>query len=158
MKSAVQPLASGKPRSKFSIEETLKPKVEEEEKQVVESTEHLPDHHFSQTDLDTEWNRFLREHSDIISLKTLQLLKGEEHKIVVQYPSEYAKGEFQKLEAEFINAFKHKVKNFHITMDYEKSQKQQVKRETKRDIFNRLTEINPLLRELDDLMKFDFFS
>lgn len=115
----------------------------------------MPDHHFTEKDIQTEWQKFLENITDNQSLKTLVLKKGDENVINVLFPSEYAKSDFQRVEGDFLNHFKHKVKNFYVTITYQQEKKLIKKQETKRDLFMKYVEINPVLKDLDDLLKFD---
>lgn len=152
-----KPLASGKRPSRFSISETLNHQEEEVSNEIVTSnSDDLPKTEFTQYQIDETWYRFLRKIEDSLTLKTIQLTKGEEHSIEVHYPSDYSKSDFQKIEYDFITLLKEKTNNYSIQVTYIKDQKLVVKKETKREKFNRFVEINPLLKELDDLMRFDF--
>lgn len=122
--------------------------------------ENLPSDHFSQTELDQAWDLFLKNLSKTNTfaynaISSFKLLKEEENKVVVRYSSETAKSEFDRLSGEFFNHFKRKVNNFKIEVDY--TMDMTIKKEimTKRKIFEKFAEINPLLKDLDDLMKFD---
>ena len=73
--------------------------------------EDLPDHHFSDTELQSEWKAFLDELSkqDIVTYNAIsdfQLKKESESSIIITYPSESAKAEFEKIQADFFNHFK----------------------------------------------------
>ncbi|MCY0968569.1 hypothetical protein [Chryseobacterium wangxinyae] len=121
----------------------------------------LQEHHFTETDLQAEWNLLLMQlkttdpvvHS---AIKSFKLLKVDEKKIEIQYPSSSAKSEFDKVSPEFFNHFRHKVNNHSIVFDF-KHEPQNLRQEvlTTKKIFEKFTEINPLLKDLDDLMKFD---
>nr|WP_303649223.1 hypothetical protein [Chryseobacterium edaphi] len=90
------------------------------------------------------------------AIKSFKLEKIDEKIIQVQYPSESAKVEFDKISNEFFNHFKRKVNNYLIKIEY-KQDVQNLKIEvlTTKKKFERFVEINPLLKDLDDLMKFD---
>lgn len=122
----------------------------------------LPNNHFTDTDLHTEWNKFLGEieKKDIVihqAISGFKLQKVEEDTIKILYPSDTAKAEFEKVSADFFNAFKHKVNHHRIRIEY-KMDFVNLKKEiiTKRSIFEKFAQINPVLRDLDDLLKFDF--
>lgn len=90
------------------------------------------------------------------AVKSFKLLKSGEHQITVMHPSDLAKFEFDKVSREFFNHFKTKVHNFSIEILYEKDfENLQVEVLTNRKKFEKFVEINPLLKDLDDLMKFD---
>lgn len=89
------------------------------------------------------------------AINTFKLEKSDEHQITVRYSSETAKGEFDKLSIEFFNHFKHKVNNFKIEIEYMTDLTIKKEVMTKRKIFEKFVEINPLLKDLDDLMRFD---
>ena len=74
----------------------------------------------------------------------------------VTYPSESAKGEFEKIRTEFFNHFMHKVNHYNINIDYRADFSMKKEIVTKRKIFDKFAEINPVLKELDDLFKLDF--
>lgn len=90
------------------------------------------------------------------AIKSFKLEKIDEKLIQVQYPSESAKVEFDKISGEFFNHFKRKVNNYAIKIEY-KQDVQNLKIEvlTTKKKFEKFVEINPLLKDLDDLMKFD---
>jgi len=90
------------------------------------------------------------------AIKSFKLVKIDEKLVQVQYPSESAKVEFDKISGEFFNHFKRKVNNYAIKIEY-KQDVQNLKIEvlTTKKKFERFVEINPLLKDLDDLMKFD---
>lgn len=122
--------------------------------------EDLPDHHFSDTDLQSEWKAFLDELSkqDIVTYNAIsdfQLKKESESSIIITYPSESAKAEFEKIQADFFNHFKKKVNNYKIDIQYKIDVGMKKEILTKRKIFDKFAEINPVLRDLDNLMKFD---
>ena len=110
--------------------------------------------------MQTEWKIFLEgiKKKDTIIYSAIQgfkFSKKDENLISVNYPSDSAKKEFDKVQGEFFNHFRHKVNNFKFTVEYvmDVALKQEII--TKRKIFEKFVEINPLLKDLDDLMKFD---
>ncbi|QIY85071.1 hypothetical protein HER18_03755 [Chryseobacterium sp. NEB161] len=110
--------------------------------------------------MDQAWDLFLKNLSKTNTfaynaISSFKLQKDDENKVVVRYSSETAKSEFDRLSGEFFNHFKRKVNNFKIEVDY--TMDMTIKKEimTKRKIFEKFAEINPLLKDLDDLMKFD---
>lgn len=122
----------------------------------------LPSDHFTDTDLQNEWQKFLenlRVGDAVIynAINGFNLRKKDEDDIEIRYPSELSKSEFEKVRDEFLNHFKHKVNHFKIGISYVKDEVN-LKKEivTKRSVFEKFAEINPLLKDLDDLMKFDF--
>lgn len=120
----------------------------------------MPNHHFSDTDLQSEWKTFLADLSkqDIVTYNAIsgfQLKKESESTIVITYPSESAKAEFEKIQADFFNHFKKKVNNYKIDIQYKIDVGMKKEILTKRKIFDKFAEINPVLRDLDNLMKFD---
>ncbi|WP_228372442.1 hypothetical protein [Chryseobacterium daeguense] len=135
-------------------------KPEEEESTVV-TTENLPQNHFTETDLQMEWNLLLKQlqAKDTFvfnAIKTFKLVKSGENQITISYPSDSAKVEFDKVSREFFNHFKTKVHNFSIEIEYKRDfENLKVEVMTKRKIFEKFTEKNPLLKDLDDLMRFD---
>ena len=50
----------------------------------------------------------------------------------------------------------HKVNHVNIVIDYKNDVSMKKEIITKRKIFDKFAEINPVLRDLDDLFKFDF--
>ena len=120
----------------------------------------LPSNHFTNTDLQTEWNKFLEniKSRDIIiysAISSFLFSKKDENTIVINYPSDSAKKEFDKIQDEFLNHFRHKVNHFNIKIDFQMNTALKKEIITKRKLFEKLIEINPLLKDLDDLMKFD---
>ena len=155
------PLGQPKKSSPFSISAALE-KSEEEPEQIIDSTQkNLPSQHFSETDLKIEWQKFLAElqPKDIIiynAINSFTLQKKTEDIVEVTYPSESAKGEFEKIRTEFFNHFMHKVNHYNINIDYRADFSMKKEIVTKRKIFDKFDEINPVLKELDDLFKLDF--
>ena len=60
------------------------------------------------------------------------------------------------MRSDFFNHFKHKVNHFNIVIEYKNDVSMKKEIITKRKIFDKFAEINPVLRDLDDLFKFDF--
>ncbi|MCQ9633609.1 hypothetical protein [Chryseobacterium sp. Bi04] len=124
-------------------------------------TEKLPQNHFTETDLQAEWTLMLKQlqRKDgfiFNAVKTFKLVKEEENKIKVLYPSDSAKVEFDKISGEFFNHFRSKVHNHSIVIEYQRDvENLKIEVVTKRKIFEKFIEKNPLLKDLDDLMKFD---
>lgn len=161
IQKASEPIARTSSSSKFSIKAALEKKEEIVKDEFAEiKDENLPSNHFSQTDVDREWDLFLKNLSRTNTfvynaISSFKLEKTDEHQITVKYSSEFAKSEFDRLSIEFFNHFKHKVSNFKIEIEYQTDLT--IKKEvlTKRKIFEKFVEINPLLKDLDDLMRFD---
>ena len=134
----------------------------EEKEETTETTakEHLPSNHFTETDLRTEWQKFLTElkKRDIIiysAISSFILQKKDENTIEITYPSDSAKSEFEKVRADFFNHFMHKVSHFNIAVEYKNDVTLKKEIMTKRKIFDKFAEINPVLKELDEIFKFD---
>jgi hypothetical protein len=90
------------------------------------------------------------------AVKTFKMIKSDENQITVLFPSDSAKAEFDKVSREFFNHFKTKVHNFSIEILYKRDMENlKIEVMTKRKIFEKFAEKNPLLKDLDDLMKFD---
>lgn len=108
-----------------------------------------------------EWNLFLKQiqfKQAVVynAVKSFKLVKIDETHVQVLYPSDSAKVEFDKISGEFFNHFKRKVLNYSIEIDYKKDvQNLKIEVVTKKKIFEKFIEKNPLLKDLDDLMKFD---
>lgn len=125
--------------------------------------EELPSNHFTDTDLQTEWQKFLVElqKNDIIiynAISSFHLVKIGENVVEITYPSDSAKSEFEKVRSDFFNHFMHKVNHFNITVEYKNDITLKKEIITKRKIFDKFAEINPVLKDLDDLFKFDLNS
>ncbi|QDP84065.1 hypothetical protein FNJ88_00295 [Chryseobacterium sp. SNU WT5] len=90
------------------------------------------------------------------AIGSFKLKKKDENIVQITYPSESSKVEFEKIRADFFNHFMHKVSHFNISIEYllDFSMKKEIM--TKRKIFDKFAEINPVLKELDDLFKLDF--
>lgn len=148
--------------AKFSINAVLNKKEEAlVEEKADHSEEHLPKNHFTETDLQTEWQKFLDKikENDIVifsAINGFRLSKKDEDTILIAYPSESAKSEFTKIQSEFFNHFKHKVNHFRIKTDFVMDVALKKEILTKRKIFDKFAQINPVLKDLDDLLKFDF--
>lgn len=155
------PTGLPKKLSKFSITAALEQSDEVKQEVSPEKKESLPSQHFSDTDLQSEWQRFLKEIQgrDIIiynAINSFNLKKKYEDVIEIIYPSESAKSEFEKIRPEFFNHFMHKVNHFNISLEYKLDVSMKKEIITKRKIFDKFAEINPVLKDLDDLFKLDF--
>jgi hypothetical protein len=148
--------------SKFSISAALeKSEIEEEEKPKEKASEVLPSNHFTETDLQNEWEKFLKEVQQKDSLifnaiSFFKLRKKDENTIEITYSSDSAKTEFDKIRTEFFNHFMHKVSHFNIGVEFKNDITLKKEIVTKRKIFDKFAEINPVLKDLDHLFKFDF--
>lgn len=157
-----RPLSRSGISSGFSINSFLnkEDKVETTE-DVVVKTEHLPQNHFTDTDLQMEWKIMLKQlqvKNNFVfnAVKTFKLEKADENKIKVLFPSDSAKVEFDKISGEFFNHFKRKIQNHRIEIEYVRDvENLKIEVVTKRKMFEKMIEKNPLLKDLDDLMKFD---
>ena len=162
VKTSSKPLSRPKTSSGFSINSFItKDDKQEVEEAVVAKNEHLQEHHFTETDLQSEWNLLLmqlRTKGDVIynAIKSFKLNKIDEKLIQIQYPSNSAKQEFDKISIEFFNHFKHKVNNHSIVFEF-KHEPDSLSQEvlTNKKKFEKFVEINPLLKDLNDLMRFD---
>ncbi|MDQ0475854.1 hypothetical protein [Chryseobacterium sp. MDT2-18] len=156
-----EPIGLPKRPSAFSISAALEKSEEEPEKITDSKKENLPSQHFSETDLKGEWQKFLQElqQKDIIifnAIGSFKLQKKDENIVEVTYPSESARAEFEKVRADFFNHFMHKVNNHNISIEYRADLSMKKEIITKRKIFDKFAEINPVLKELDDFFKLDF--
>lgn len=147
----------------FSINEALNQTEKEEESDHKIVEEDLPDGHFSNIDVENEWKVFLKRLSkeNIVAYHAIQnftLHKTDEHEITLEYVSESARVEFDKVKDDFLSHFKHKYKNYRIQLIYQKNEQQIIINtgNTKREIFKQMMEVNPLLKDLNDMMNFDF--
>jgi len=163
VQKASKPLSRPNISSGFSINSFLnkEEKSEVEEKVSVINTEKLPEHHFTETDVQNEWMillKQLRQKDPVVfnAIKAFKLTKIDEKIIQISYPSDSAKNEFDKISIEFFNHFKHKVNNHSIEFQFKKDHENlKIEVMTKKKIFEKFIEKNPLLKDLDDLMKFD---
>lgn len=159
----LKPLSKPNISSGFSINSFLNKEeaADEKEKPVTVNTENLPEHHFTDTDIQTEWTillKTLRTKDPVVfnAIKAFKLAKIDEKTIEISYPSDSAKGEFDKISIEFFNHFKHKVNNHSIIFEFKKDHENlKIEIMTTKKIFEKFVEMNPLLKDLDDLMKFD---
>ena len=127
---------------------------------VVKKEENLPEHHFSDVDLQREWKIFLddlQQKNTVLfyAVNTLKVYKKDENVINILYPSDSVKSEFEKVQGEFFNHFKRKVNNYKIEVEYSNDVTLKKEIVTKRSIFEKFVEINPVLKDLDDLLKLD---
>lgn len=111
--------------------------------------------------MQAEWKSFLQDirNRDVViynAVNGFRFSKKDENTVLISYPSDSAKSEFEKIQGEFLNHFKRKVSNYQIQIEFKKDETLKQEIVTKRNVFEKFAEINPLLRELDDLMKFDF--
>jgi len=157
-----KPLSRPGISSGFSINSFLnKEDKAEATEDVVVKTENLPQNHFTDTDLQMEWKIMLKQlqvKNNFVfnAVKTFKLEKAEENKIKVLFPSDSAKVEFDKISGEFFNHFKRKIQNHMIEVEYVRDvENLKIEVVTKRKLFEKMIEKNPLLKDLDDLMKFD---
>lgn len=156
-----EPIGIAKKPSKFSISAALEKSEEVIEVKTASAEKDLPSHHFSETDLQSEWQKFLVDlkKSDVIvynAISSFKLMKKDENIVEITYPSESAKVEFEKVRSEFFNHFMHKVNNYKISIEFKLDLSMKKEIITKRKIFDKFAEINPVLKELDDLFKLDF--
>ena len=156
-----EPIGLQKKPSQFSISAALVKSEEQPEKVIDAAKKDLPSQHFTETDLQSEWTKFLQElqEKDIIiynAINSFKLQKKNEDIVVITYPSESAKVEFDKIRADFFNHFMHKVSHFNIIIEFSVDVSMKKEIITKRKIFDKFAEINPVLKELDDLFKLDF--
>jgi DNA polymerase-3 subunit gamma/tau len=89
------------------------------------------------------------------AVNTLKVYKKDENIINILYPSDSVKSEFEKVQGEFFNHFKRKVNNYKIEVEYSNDVTLKKEIVTKRSIFEKFVEINPVLKDLDDLLKLD---
>ncbi|SIP86355.1 hypothetical protein SAMN05880574_10154 [Chryseobacterium sp. RU37D] len=162
IKKTSKPLSKQVISTGFSINAFLnKEEKPEEDEKIGIKTEVLPQNHFTETDLQAEWNLLLKQlqKKDAFvfnAIKTFKLLKSGENQITILYPSDSAKVEFDKISRDFFNHFKTKVHNFSIEIEYKRDfENLKVEVMTRRKIFEKFIEKNPLLKDLDDLMRFD---
>ncbi len=156
-----EPISKQKIPSPFSINSALQTYDEKDEVKVVAEKVELPSNHFTETDLQTEWEKFLEElkvKDSIIynAINLFVLRKKDENTVEITYPSDSAKSEFEKVRSDFFNHFMHKVNHFNIEVTYKNDISLKKEIVTKRKIFDKFAEINPVLKDLDDLFKFDF--
>ncbi|MBP2617744.1 hypothetical protein [Chryseobacterium jejuense] len=157
-----KPLSRPGVASGFSINSFLnKEEKTEIAEDVVVRADNLPKNHFTDTDLQAEWKIMLKQlqiKNNFVfnAVKTFKLEKIEESKIKVLYPSDSAKVEFDKISGEFFNHFRRKVQNYSIEVEYVRDvENLKIEVVTKRKIYEKFIEKNPILKDLDDLMKFD---
>lgn len=161
-KIAAKPLAKGRVGSLFSIEAEIdKKKLSENQPQATNTDENLPNNHFTNTDLENEWQIFIQnlKKEDIViysAINNFIISKLDENTIEVAYPSETARVEFDKVRDLFFNHFRHKVNHFKIEITYKLTPSLKTEILTKRKLFDKLAEINPVLKNLNELMRFDF--
>ncbi|WP_304344775.1 hypothetical protein [Chryseobacterium koreense] len=159
-KTVSQPIAKEKSPSKFSIEAMLQRSESEDENEEAPEKLELPSNHFTETDLHDSWEIFLQElkKKDVIiynAIHSFQLKKNDENTVEIIYPSSSAKSEFEKIREEFFGKFMRKVNHYNIQLEYRKDVSMKREVVTKRMIFDKFAAINPVLRDLDDLLKFD---
>ncbi|BAP31266.1 uncharacterized protein CHSO_2229 [Chryseobacterium sp. StRB126] len=157
-----KPLSRPGVSSGFSINSFLnKEEKTEVAEDVVVRADNLPKNHFTDTDLQAEWKIMLKQlqiKNNFVfnAVKTFKLEKTEESKIKVLFPSDSAKVEFDKISGEFFNHFRRKVQNYSIEVEYVRDiENLKIEVVTKRKIYEKFIEKNPILKDLDDLMKFD---
>lgn len=159
IRKSEQPLgnAKGSGRSVVSfLEET-----ERKEQEKIAAVDDLPENYFSEEELKAEWQKFLNglERTNPIVytiINTFILSKKDNNEVEVAYSSDTARGKFEEIQAEFFSQFKKKVNNFKINIVYKKNES--LKREiiTTRKKFEKMAEVNPLLKDLEKMMMFEF--
>lgn len=161
IKKITEPIAKKAISSEFSILANLNKKEEQEEIHIAaKKEEDLPEHHFSEVDLQREWKIFLddlQQKNTVLfyAVNTLKIHKKDENLIHILYPSDSVKHEFEKVQADFFNHFKRKVNNYKIEVEYSNDISLKKEIVTKKSIFEKYVEINPILKDLDDLLKLD---
>ena len=160
LKAAV-PIAKTPGKSAYSISAALDRKEEiVAESQAEIPQKDLPASHFSEVHLQEHWQEFLEslKTKDLFVYNAVQhfkLNKIGENIVEISYSSETSKAEFDKIKNDFFNFFKHKVNNYKIETVYRTDLTLKKEVLTKRKIFDKFVEVNPLLKDLDDLLKFD---
>lgn len=162
IRKAEQPLgnAKGSERSvSVFLEETERKK--QEKINALNQEKNLPENHFSEEKLKEEWQRFLnvleRENPIVYTIiNPFVLSKKGENEIEVAYSSDTAKSKFEEIQAEFFNQFKQKVNNFKISVSYKKNESLKSEMITTRKKFEKMVEVNPVLKDLEKLMMFEF--
>lgn len=134
-------------------------KKEEEEKETID-TQNLPKNHFAESDVQEFWQQFLSELKQkeffiYNAICDFKINKLDENTLKIQYPSETAKTEFDKISPQFFSEFKHKVNHFSVEAQFEINHRMKKEKITRRKIFEQLAEKNPLLNELNSIFNFD---
>ena len=111
-------------------------------------------------DLQREWQIFLNDvqKKDTVlfyAVNTLKIHKKDENLVHILYPSDSVKTEFEKVQGEFFNHCKRKVNNYKIEVEFSNDVTLKKEIVTKRTIFEKFVEINPVLKDLDELLKLD---
>ncbi len=161
LKTTKSPLQKNPTANKLSISAALSTQEPDQELKVEQQKEKQASNHFTETDLTTIWSKFLADlqQRDVIifsAIQSFKMHKKDENTIEVQYPSESARTEFEQVKAEFFNHFMHKVNHFNIEVKYRKDVALKKEVLTKRNIFDKFAEINPVLKDLDETFKLDF--
>lgn len=160
---STKPLSRPKLTRGFSINAILN-KEEQKEKTSTSSVTHqgpVKQNHFTDTDVKAEWTQFIKQlkYQDAFiynAIKNFKVDKKDEKTILVAYPSDSAREEFEKVSPSFFNNFRRKIGNSLIEVEYQKdAENLKVEMITKKVIFEKLVEINPVLKDLDELLKFD---
>lgn len=120
----------------------------------------LPKNHFSEIDLQQQWEIFLskiKEEDFVLysAIRSFRTVKKDESTIVLFYPSETAKATFDRIQGEFLNHFRRVVNNQTIMAEYEMDEKLKQEVMTKRKLFDKMAKLNPLLNNLNEIMRFD---
>lgn len=160
VKKITEPISKKIINSEFSINAALNKKEVAEVHLEVKKEENLPEHHFSEVDLQREWQIFLNDlqKKDMVlfyAVNTLKIHKKDENLINILYPSDSVKAEFEKVQGEFFNHFKRKVNNYKIEIEFSNDVTLKKEIVTKKTIFEKFVELNPVLKDLDELLKLD---
>ena len=89
------------------------------------------------------------------AIKVCKLQKKDENKILIKYLLKLLNPSLRP-KKRFLSVFQRKVNNFHIKSKYVEDETCKKKSLPNENLFDKFAEKNPILKELDDLMKFDF--
>lgn len=108
-----------------------------------------------------EWKLFLDNLQDddpvkFSAIKVCKLQKKDENKILIKVPSEAAKSEFETVRKDFYLYFSGKSIIFILKVNMWRMKLCKKKSLPNENYLINLQKKNPILKELDDLMKFDF--
>lgn len=128
---------------------------------IAKPIEEQPADDFSQQTLLTEWKLFLdnlhhRAPVKFSAIKSCKLSKLDDNFILVEFSSLASKSEFIDTSRTFLPDFEKKVNNFKISFKFKQDPSLKKEIMTKKKLFDKFAKENPLLKDLNDLMKFDF--
>jgi hypothetical protein len=159
LKRSASPVLQVQSLNLFNIKQSLG-----ESNEIAEAPQQSlkrPSQHFSQIDLEKEWQLFLaqlktKDTFQHMLIQNVLLTKQDENLVEVEVASEVIQQEFLQIKTEFFNHFAHKVNNHCIEINFKFNETLMVETPNKRKLFDKFAQLNPTLLDLDKFLKLDF--